>query len=400
MAFAIATRKKIRFSFLIFTFVVAMVGCHSANGGPGNLPPGVAIEQTTTPPLHVQMSNAITSAPPRFMNGGGLVGVLGGARVKMLQAGQHEVMLPLPQLADSQIPICYAIVTTPREAGMGFALRQRPDSNVVVSVQLNGSRDQEIRIEWSSIILITQPPASPNQSRPEPYLQATACVQSGAGPLTKLADKLWPPDGKTAAYAASIQEFIRTLKQQKPPRSLDASGILESGANGICTANANLAAALLRSKKIPTRSLAVIPPTGQRLEMHRIVEYFENGQWLPFDPSSLHADIPLKPWHNILMAKTTIGDEELAMKPRMGAMLGCPYGQELELMDGGLTLWGQDFFWTIGKPIAEFEAIDEAIGLARRKWNRFLESGKLSPGQMNAIAVRDATGLLEVLKTK
>jgi hypothetical protein len=175
---------------------------------------------------------------------------------------------------------------------------------------------------------------------------------------------------------------------------------LDSGANWICTANANLAAALLRSKDIPARSLSVVPPLGQRLEMHRIVEYFEGGAWRSFAPSSVHRDIPMKPSQNMIMARTTMADEEMAMKPRMGTTLGCPYGQELELPDGGLTLWGQDFFWTMGKPLAEFEAIDQALDLATAARSQFLQTGKLSYGQSRAALEGDSQGFLEALRTK
>jgi hypothetical protein len=181
---------------------------------------------------------------------------------------------------------------------------------------------------------------------------------------------------------------------------MDALGILDSGGNWICTANANLAAALLRAREIPARSIATIPPTAQRLEMHRVVEYFDDGRWVKFDPSSLQKDIPLKPWQNVIMAKTTMADEDIAMKPRMGTSLGCPYGQELELLDGGITLWGKDLFWTIAKPLAEFEASNEAIDLARSAWNGFLDTGKLSPGRIQAAAARDASTFLEGWKTK
>ena len=44
------------------------------------------------------------------------------------------------------------------------------------------------------------------------------------------------------------------------------------------------------------------------------------------------------------------------MKLRIGAMAGCPYGQELEISRLGMTPWGQDFFWTSGKSLAEFDA--------------------------------------------
>jgi len=67
----------------------------------------------------------------------------------------------------------------------------------------------------------------------------------------------------------------RDMEQKEQARSLDAVGILKSGQVGICTANANLACALLRVKQIPCRSIAAIPPISRRLEMHRIVEYVE-----------------------------------------------------------------------------------------------------------------------------
>ncbi len=53
----------------------------------------------------------------------------------------------------------------------------------------------------------------------------------------------------------------------------------------------------------------------------------------------------MEPWQTVIMAKTTVADEELAMKPRMGSMPGCPYAQEIELIQTRTTtLWGQDFF--------------------------------------------------------
>jgi hypothetical protein len=400
MNLSITEQKAVCLNALAAAVLVTTAGCDRPNAGARTISPGVVIEASGMIPLREGMAKAITGAPPRSANGGGLVGALGGAHVKLLRAGTHEILIPIPQLADSQVPVCYSITTIPPEAGAGFRLRKREDSNVVVSVQLKGKPDQEIQIDWASVILFARNPVSPDVTGAEPYLQGSACVQSGAGPVTKLADKLWSDSGKPEAYAAGIQQFIRDLKQEKQPRSMDALGILESRGNWICTANANLAAALLRAKHIAARSIAVIPPNGQRLEMHRIVEFFEGGQWIKFDPSFLQKDIPMRPWQTVIMARTTIADEDAAMKPRMGTSLGCPYGQELELLDGGITLWGQDFFWSMGKPLAEFEPSDEVVALAAKEWQRFLESGKLSEGQIKAAAVKDSAGLREALSAK
>jgi hypothetical protein len=210
---------------------------------------------------------------------------------------------------------------------------------------------------------------------------------------------LWPKSDKAEAFAANIQRHIREMKRVQRPRTLDALGILKSGENSICTANANLAAALMRSKGLACRSIAVIPPTSQRLEMHRIVEWAEKDRWIPFDPSSLQTDIPARPWQNIIMARTTTQDEQVAMKPRMGAALGCPYGQEMELLTPGVILTGQAFFWTIAKPLAEFEATEEAARVAAKAWARYLETGALAPAQLKAGSAKTATEFGELLKS-
>ena len=393
----INTRKAIPFSALSCALLVAIAGCNGRKDGPENISSGIVIEQDDGVSLYEDMTRIVSSQPPRMMSGPGLAGTMGAARVKMLRAGTHEVLVSMPQLSDRQVPVCYSITTTPPEAGIEYRLCQREQSNVVVSIRLEGRAGDEIEINWSSIVLIANIKVTPDSTRPKDFLSATACVQSDADLGRKLADKLWPESGKYNDYALNIQKFIQKMKQQKQPRSLDALGILDSGANWICTANANLATALLRSKGIPARSIAVIPLTSQRLEMHRVVEFFDSGKWLKFDPSSLHKDIPLHPWQNIIMAETTLADEDIAMKPRMGASLGCPYGQELEFMGNGISFWGNDFFWTIGKTLAEFEASDEAIDLARHEWNRFMESGKLSQCQVNAASTDSAATFLKAL---
>jgi hypothetical protein len=100
------------------------------------------------------------------------------------------------------------------------------------------------------------------------------------------------------------------------------------------------------------------------------------------------------------MARTTIDDEKVAMKPRMGAMLGCPYGHELELMDRGVTLWGRDFFWTEAKPVAQFDVTESTIESAKEQWLGFLETGKMTLGQIAATAAKDADSLRNALSTK
>jgi hypothetical protein len=146
----------------------------------------------------------------------------------------------------------------------------------------------------------------------------------------------------------------------------------------------------MRAKDIPCRTVAVIPPVSQRLEMHRIVEFHDGKHWVPFDPSGLTADVPAKPWQNIIMARTTTADEEAAMKPRMGAMLGCPYGQEAELLTAGVSLFGSDFFSTRAVPLAKFDVSEAVAGRAARAWARTLGTGAVTAGQLRAVAASTA----------
>lgn len=362
--------------------------------------PGVVIQPSGKTDLGAQISAAASSVSARPMQGCGLAGAVGGVHVKALKAGTHDLVLPMPQLADGQVPVCYYISTTPEQALAECRLQERAAAGVFVNVTLKATQNQEIQIDWASVVLIASKATAPSQTQPEQYLPATACVQSDAKEVKELADKLWPGNGKLEDYARNIQGFIRDMKQKEQPQAMDALGILKSGGNWICTANANLAAALMRSKRVPCRSIAVIPPMSRRLEMHRVVEYFEDGKWVPFDPSLLQADIPLKPWQSIIMAKTTIPDENTAMTPRFGSALGCPFGQEVEFATFGLTLSGNDFYWTLATPLAEFEVSDEAIALTVAAWKQYLQSGTLSPGQIKAASAKGLKQYVDAMETK
>jgi hypothetical protein len=395
-------KKSLGAKTLVYPLALFMAGlaCNGQSAESGAKSPGVVINQARMDGLYDQMARTMTSAPARRMKGPGVACVQGGLRTKVLSAGAHEILLSMPQSTDTQIPICFAVGTTLQPAGIELRLREREGSNMAVSVRLNAAPGQEVQINWSALILLADKPGGGDHGPMDAYRRATSCVQSTNKQVNALADRLWPADGKVEGYAAAIQDFIRQMKQQKPPRSMDAVSIVESGANWICTANANLAAALLRAKGIACRSLAVVPLTGQKLEMHRVIEYSDAGRWTSFDPSLLNQEIPLRPWQNVIMAQTTIGDEELAMKPRMGSAFGCPYGQEVEFLDSGVSLWGNDFFWTLGKPLAEFEVSDKVVEQARQEWVRFLRSGELSQTQLKAASVTDAEGLLRVFEMK
>jgi hypothetical protein len=378
----------------------ALAGCGGGREGDlasGVLSPGTVIDRTGTAELYRKTAGAIASASFQAPSEG-LTGATGGARVKFLRSSLHELIIALPQVDWNQVPVTYALTVNPESAVGEIRLRTRGDGNVVAGLRLEGEQDQELEIRWAAVVLVSSRPAGATSSDPEEFSRATACVQSGDRKIQGLVRQLNPENGDPTAYAAAIQRFIAGMKQVKPPLSLDAAGILESGANWICTANANLAAALLRAGGVPARSLAVIPATGQRMEMHRIVEYYSGGRWQAFDPSSVLPGIPIDPARYLVMSRTTIADEEAAMKPRMGVSRGVPYGQELEFLDGGLAFAGRDFFWTTAKPLARFEVGEEAFSRAAAAWSDFLRTGRLSPELFQAAAAGDAESFPAALR--
>jgi|GEM_PF-730081 len=378
---------------------ILLAGC--GRGKPAwDVSSGVAlatVETAEASAIRASIEAAASAIPPRAQQGPGLAGVLGGVRLKAHASGRYDVLIPVPQMTGRQIPVCYSLSVTPPEALVASLLQQRSDGNVFVNVGLNGVREREIAIDWSGVILIVDREPSENGTRPEEYLASTACAQSDAGEVEELAERLYPRDGALRDYAASIQRFIQGMARREAPRTLDALAVLRSGEKTICTANANLACALMRERGAPCRSLAVVPINSQRLEMHRVVEYFEDGSWIPFDPSLLHDEIPLKPWRCVIMAKTTLADEEMGGVARVAAPAGCPFGQEAEISRPGLCFWGTDFFWTVAAPLAGFEAAGEAVRATSIAWTRFLETGTISPAQLESARARTLVDYLEAM---
>jgi hypothetical protein len=393
------TPARVTVAALVLAGAVCLLAGTRPLNGADPLPPGVSLQIENAEALHEQVVNAMESAPAELTGAPGLVGAKGGVRLKLLAEGPSDVILPLPQLVGAQVPIAFAITATPPEAAAAFRLHKRDDANVVVGVTLRGAPGQEVQLAWAAVVLVAEPSDAPAGDAHEAYRAATACVQSGDERIATLAEDLWPENADPAAYAANIQQFVRKLKQERPPQSIDALDMLDSKVNGICTASANLAAALLRAKNIPARTLAVIPPTGRRLEMHRIVEYYDDGQWRRFDPSLVHADVPMSPWQSVVMATTTIADEDVAMQPRRAVVPGAPYGQEIEILSPGVTLTGADFFWTEARPLAEFDVTAEALDHAQTQWQAFLIAGKLSESQIQSAAATTPEDFAKALKT-
>lgn len=160
------------------------------------------------PSVHASIPDTIEAAesaiPPRAMQGSGLAGAMGRVHLKGQQAGSHGVRLPLPQMIDGQTPVCYAVNATPETALTECRLHAPADGNAFITLTLDVKGEQEVRIDWSRVVLIAAKSPAGAGASPEPYRAATACVQSEHPQIKELAERLWPATGSARDYAAAI----------------------------------------------------------------------------------------------------------------------------------------------------------------------------------------------------
>src|SRR4051812_49722890 len=97
-----------RIRLLIIALLPGLAGNLGA-ADPPEISTGVAIQADGLAGRQAELAKAITSGPGRAMKSNGLAGVAGGAHVRVLSDKPQEVVLPVPQLADAQVPLCYFI---------------------------------------------------------------------------------------------------------------------------------------------------------------------------------------------------------------------------------------------------------------------------------------------------
>lgn len=372
------------FAFFLMIFLL----CCGISGPKWDTNSGVIIQKISDIGLFEEITSLEKSYPHKTMKSEGIAGAAGGMHLKAFKSGIYFVRLPLPQLIDFQCPLYYSLRANPESTLEEKKIQQDISKNAFLILKFKAEKNQEIRLEWSSAVLLRDKPFVNNESKADAFISSTPCVQSDSTMIKQLSEKLFPDNKSIKKYAENIRTFIMEMKQKKQPKSLDAVEILESRCNFICTSNANLAAALFRARNIPARSVACLPIISSRFEMHRIVEYFDDGKWFSFDPSGVFGDIPLKPQQNVIMSKTSLEDEKESMKLRPGSMPGAPFGQEAEFANLGLNLFGEDFFWSIALPLAEFEISDEDAEKCANLWKQFLQSGNVDERQNKAALSR------------
>jgi hypothetical protein len=256
---------------------------------------------------------------PPPLGGPGLIRASANMPVKAVKDGAvGTVTFPVPGLYRDQVPVGFAVRCEPPVALQGYTLKLRPDGlNWLCEVKVAPPEGGAV-VSWESLVLVgDRPPvALPPAARPEfppeagAWLRSTACVQSQDQEIRATAEELARGAEDVGEFARRVAKFTaeRPLDERRLT-GLDAKAALASG--GSCTSRANLAAALLRARGVPARTVAHLPTwAGQHYE-HWLVEYWHPGVGWVWLESSLNQLQP-PPWTAVVLNVASPEDENLA----------------------------------------------------------------------------------------
>ncbi len=251
------------------------------------------------------------------------------------------VTFPIPGLYREQIPLSLDVSTDPSSALLGYVVKRREDKlNWVCEVRLKTSLEP-VLIKWESRVLVagradTRPP-SVSLSAPNivsPWRRGSLCVQSDDRDIKAKALQLSAGTDDLETYVRRVIRFTKMNKGNGTVfDALDAKKALASG--GSCTSRANLAAALMRARGIPARTMSHLPTWyGAEMFEHWLVEYWHPGAGWIWVESTLGQYQPA-PNTLVVLAVSSIEDENKCEDPvhLRAIMHGAPYlsGRELSV---------------------------------------------------------------------
>jgi hypothetical protein len=259
------------------------------------------------------------------------------------------VTFPIPGLYREQIPLSFEVKTEPSNALMKYKIHRRDDGlNWLCDVTFRPNADGNA-IFWNSVVLVNGRkqqilPKAKFEAAPTEVAQwtrSTACVQSSDLAIRAKADQLASGTSDVESYARRVIEFTSTNRGKAGEvfNALDAKKALECG--GSCTSRANLAAALLRARGVPARTLSHLPTWCDSLFEHWLVEYWHPGVGWVWAESTLNKFQP-SPNTLTVLAVSSAEDEDNAGDPihLRYIMPGAAYLSALELskdlMSGGV----------------------------------------------------------------
>jgi transglutaminase-like putative cysteine protease len=241
---------------------------------------------------------------------------------------------PIPGTYRDQVPLTFDVKVEPPGALKSYRWVRRPDGRNWLCEVTVAPKQDGAQVRWEALVLVDRGKNDPlpRAAQPEapeetaPWTRSTACVQSDDPAVRAKAEELAKGTAGVEPYARRVIEFTahHQGKGGVPFDALDARKGLDCG--GSCTSRANLAAALLRARGIPARTVAHLPTWSGPLYEHWLVEYWHPGAGWVWLESSLGQFRPL-PCTLVVLGVANPEDEDRAFDPLQTrqVMPGAPY---------------------------------------------------------------------------
>ncbi|HLK60144.1 MAG TPA: transglutaminase domain-containing protein [Chthonomonadaceae bacterium] len=307
----------------------------------------------------------------RSLGGPGVIRAIERAPVKTKPGVTGVVTFPIPGEYRDQVPLAFRVTSNPPGAIRGYTWRKRPDGmNWLCDVSVStGPKGALVKYEALVLVGNRDPAVLSKTNKPEvpadveKWTHSTACVQSADPIIRKKAEELAQGTEDIETYARKVMAFTSTNRGTGAPfKALDAKAAMACG--GSCTSRANLAAALLRARGIPARTVAHLPLWSGPLYEHWLVEYWHPGVGWVWLESTLGKWQP-RPWTVAVLNVAMPEDEDRAFDPLhlRYVMPGAPHSAVIELSD---AVWPaedlvQDDATNIAEPVAPLQGSAEEM---------------------------------------
>ncbi len=355
------------------------------------------------------------------LGGPGLIRCAAGVSVQPEPGADAGVItLPIPGLYREQVPLAFKLSAEPENALISWKWVKRPDGmNWLCEAKVKPPKGGA-HVRWETLVLVNERPTVPLPPAAKPevppgadvWLRSAACVQSADPDIKKKADELAAGADEVGAYAWKVCRFAAAnpvRHAENLAMTLDARAALDCG--GSCTSRANLAAALLRARGIPARTVAHLPTWVERLYEHWLVEYWHPGVgWVWLEPSLTQSQP--SPTTLVVLNVANPEDEDKAFDPVhvKHVMAGAPY-LACPLLDSNLknSFFRGEQIGSFAKPEVRLkgtEAEMAALNAAAQKRFALLaeQAGKSQPTDMDALLAAARAGgpaaLMEALSGK
>jgi len=308
---------------------------------------------------------------------------------------EARLLLPLPLVYGSQIPLTYNLTADPPEALKSVVIYEDNPNNFVAEVILSDlPQHKKVELKFNSAILVLPtsfkdvpstavvPDHWPDEA--SPWLEATWCVDSENDRIKSIGDEIRGETDDVLKIIKQVEMRARAIYQSADGRVKNLTAVEALDKKGSCTSCGNLVAALLRASDVPARVLAGYPSWSGPLQTHYIVEAYVPGYgWYPIESTMLQSPWPNKNQVNVSIIPPEYESRKLAGR-RGNVAGGVPYLTLTESPENN----GQ--FFTVGtipgkkycdhecKFIRKFECKanqwDAAAAWAVPRWKEWLNS--------------------------